>query len=182
MPTLATPRLVLRPFELADAPRAGRLSRDWDVARMVSSMPFPQPDIAVEGFILIEQARRPLERDHVFAIDLPGEGLIGVCGAHTHKHDYKGRDVEIGYWLGRPYWGNGYASEAAHALAAFAASLGHGPVVARHFIDNPASGQVLRKIGFAYTGETRPMFCLARGEEVETLFMERVQARRTQAA
>ena len=76
MTSLETERLLLRPLSLEDAARASRFSRDWDVARMTASMPFPQPAINVEGLFLIEQARAGLlARDHLFAIDLPGEGL-----------------------------------------------------------------------------------------------------------
>jgi RimJ/RimL family protein N-acetyltransferase len=182
MTSLKTNRLSLRPPELADAPRANALSRDWDIARMVSSMPFPQPAISVEGFFLIEQARRPLRQDHLFAIHLPGAGLIGLCGAHVRGKDYQGRSVEIGYWIGRPYWGKGYATEAASAVADFAKALGQGPVVANHFADNPASGRVLAKSGFAYTGQSRMKFCLARGEAVLSLCMERKQEAQVKAA
>jgi RimJ/RimL family protein N-acetyltransferase len=179
---LRTDRLLLRPLTLEDAPRAAKLSNDWDVARMVSSIPFPQPAISVEGFLLIEQACRPLGQDHIFAIELPSEGLIGVSGAHLRGRDYQGREVEIGYWLGRPYWGKGYATEAATALAAFGAELGYGPVVANHFADNAASARVLQKAGFAYTGQSRMKFCLARGEAVLSLSMQRSAARGAKAA
>jgi RimJ/RimL family protein N-acetyltransferase len=106
---IRTERLVLRAPQRADAARVGKLSRDKDVACMVTQMPFPQPDIAAEGFLLIMEARERLGTDHVFAIELPGEGVIGLCGAHARGGD----SVEIGYWLGRPYWGNGFATEAA---------------------------------------------------------------------
>ncbi len=105
MATIRTERLTLRPLELSDAPRISAFTCDWDVARMVSSIPFPQPLISVEGFLLIEQARRPLAKDYAFAIELPGEGLIGIAGAHVRGKDYSGRFVEIGYWIGKPYWG-----------------------------------------------------------------------------
>ena len=180
--TIKTERLLLRPLTLADASRASALCNDWDVARMVSSMPFPQPAISVEGFFLIEQATRPLGRDHIFAIEHDRTGLIGMCGAHVRGRDYQGRAVEIGYWLGRQFWGQGYASEAATALAAYAAELGRGPVVAHHYADNPASGRVLQKAGFAYTGQTATKFCLARNEPVLALMMERCATEGAKAA
>lgn len=173
MATIRTERLVLRPLELSDAPRVRFVTNEWDVARMTSSVPFPQPLISVEGFLLIEQARRPLEKDHVFAIDLPGEGLIGIIGAHVRGGDYEGGHVEIGYSIGKPYWGKGYATEAARAVAEFAADLARGPVMARHFADNPASGRVLAKAGFSYSGERELSFSLARGQAVPSLPMER---------
>jgi RimJ/RimL family protein N-acetyltransferase len=178
MATIRTDRLILRPLELSDAPRVRLVTNEWDVARMTSSVPFPQPLISVEGFLLIEQARRPLKKDHVFAIDLPGEGLIGLIGAHVRGRDYEGYRVELGYSVGKPYWGNGYATEAAGAVADYADSLGRGPVVAGHYADNPASGRVLEKIGFAYSGEPDLAFSLARGETVPLLPMERKALRR----
>jgi RimJ/RimL family protein N-acetyltransferase len=182
MTSLKTERLLLRPLTLEDAARASTLSCDWEVARMTVSMPFPQPAINVEGQFLIEQARRPLARDHLFAVELPGEGLIGVSGAHVRGGDPIGQKVEIGYWLGRPYWGRGYATEAAAALADFAGDLGHGPVTANHFVDNPASGRVLQKAGFAYTGHREMKFSLARGEAVLSLGMAREANAQVKAA
>jgi RimJ/RimL family protein N-acetyltransferase len=178
MATIRTERLILRPLELSDAARVRLVTNEWDVARMTSSVPFPQPLISVEGFLLIEQARRPLEKDHVFAIDLPGEGLIGLIGAHVRGGDYEGGNVELGYSIGKPYWGKGYATEAVRAVAEFAADLSRGPVMARHFADNPASGRVLAKAGFTYSGERQLSFSLARGEAVPSLPMERKALRK----
>ena len=165
---IRTDRLILRAPETVDARRLGPLSRDRDVARMVSLMPFPQPDICAEGFILIMQARARLGNDHVYAIDLPGYGPIGVCGAHAHGPD----SIEVGYWLGRPYWGKGFATEAARAVTAVAQGLGRGPVTAGHFVDNPASGRVLEKVGFVYTGEIASRFSLARATRADTRLMQ----------
>jgi RimJ/RimL family protein N-acetyltransferase len=164
---LKTERLVLRAPQRADVPRLGKLSRDRNVACMVTRMPYPQPDIGAEGFLLIMEARAPLGEDHLFAIELPGDGVIGLCGAHAH-----GEGLEIGYWLGQPYWGAGYATEAARALTGYAVALERGPVVASHFADNPASGRVLEKTGFVYTGEVTPRFSLARGVKVDSRKME----------
>src|SRR5690606_30816290 len=119
--------------------------------------PLPYLDVAAEGFILTMAARRPLGRDFVFAVDLPGEGLIGMIGAHKSGED----SFEVGYWYGRPYWGQGFASEALAAFLFEAQRLGR--LEAGHFADNPASGRVLEKNGFAYTGETARKFSLARG-------------------
>lgn len=165
---IRTERLILRPPARSDAPRIGKLSRDRDVARMVTSMPFPNPDIAAEGFILIMQARAPLGFDHVYAVELPGEGVIGLAGAHARGED----GIEIGYWLGRPYWGAGYATEAARAVTDVALALDRGPVTAGHYADNPASGRVLEKVGFVYTGETARRFSLGRGEKAEVRVMQ----------
>ena len=83
-----------------------------------------------------------------------------MIGANKKK---SGR-FEIGYWLGRPFWGDGLATEAARAFTEEARALG--PLEACHFVDNPASGRVLEKVGFAYTGEVEEHFSLARGLKV----------------
>ncbi len=164
---LKTERLALRPLTLADAARIARFTSDFAVARMVTSIPHPNPGVAAEGWILMMQARRPLARDHVFAIDLPGEGLVGCIGIHA-----KGDGAwELGYWIGRPYWGRGFATEAARALAAQGRRSLAGELVSGHFEDNPASGRVLQKAGFVYTGEARARFSLARGAKAVTLMM-----------
>ena len=157
---------LLRPLELADAPRMAEFMRAPEIARMSSSIPPIQPDIGAEGYILIMQARAPMKREYKFAIDLPGEGFIGVGDVVPGKSD-----VEIGYWIGKPYWGRGLGGEVACALANFAAALNAGPVIAYHFVDNPSSGRVLEKAGFDYTGETHDLFSLARGGMVASRCM-----------
>jgi RimJ/RimL family protein N-acetyltransferase len=163
---IRTERLILRPLDLVDAPRIARYVGDPGVARMMASFPLQQTVVGAEGMVLIRQALEPHRRGGVFAIDLPGEGLIGMIGAEARQDD-----VEIGYWVGRPWWGFGYATEALRAVADIATGLRHGPVVAGHFADNPASGRALEKAGFVYTGEVTPRFSLARGESAPTCLM-----------
>lgn len=78
-------------------------------------------------------------------------------------------EVELGYWFARKHWGRGYATEAARAVLRLAKVLGHRAIVAGHFIDNPASGAVLRKAGFAPTGRLRQRFSLSRGAEITSV-------------
>ena len=162
---IETKRLKLRPIVMSDAPRVARFCDDPGVGRMLAQTPLPYLEAAAEGWIMTMNARAPLERDFVFAVELADEGLIGVVGAHRGEAD----NVEIGYWFGRPYWGAGYGSEAVGAFVAQAKALG--ALNAGHFVDNPASGRVLEKVGFAYTGETKRMFSMGRGECVDCLRM-----------
>ncbi|MBS0384486.1 MAG: GNAT family N-acetyltransferase [Proteobacteria bacterium] len=162
---IETRRLKLRPIAMSDAPRIARFCDDPGVGRMLAMTPLPYLEAAAEGWIMTLKARAPLERECVFAVERAGEGLIGVVGAHRGERD----EVEIGYWFGRPYWGRGFGSEAVCAFVAQAQALG--PLAAGHFVDNPASGRVLEKVGFAYTGETRRMFSMGRGESVDCLRM-----------
>jgi RimJ/RimL family protein N-acetyltransferase len=153
---IETRRLKLRGLRISDAARVAQLCGDPGVATMIARAPLPYLEVAAEGFIMTLNARKRLGEDFVFAAELPGEGLIGMIGANK-----AGDAFEIGYWYGRPYWGNGFASESLRAFLSEAKKLGQ--LLAGHFIDNPASGRVLEKAGFAYTGETADLFSLARG-------------------
>lgn len=152
-------RLKLRRPLVSDAARFAQFVANPAVVRMTAGIPAIYPAIAVEGWILIQRARAPFSQHNVFAIDLAGEGLIGCIGAHARGHNF-----EIGYWLGEPYWGRGLATEAVRAFVAEASQ--YGALEAGHFIDNPASGRVLEKAGFAYTGETPALYSLGRDARV----------------
>lgn len=160
---IETKRLRLRRIAMSDAPRIARFCRDPAVGRMLAQTPLPYFEATAEGWIMTMNARARLGRDFAFAVELPREGLIGVVGAHCRG---EGDEVEIGYWFGRPFWGSGFGSEAVSAFVAEARSLG--PLAAGHFVDNPASGRVLEKVGFTYTGETKRMFSMGRGETVDS--------------
>jgi RimJ/RimL family protein N-acetyltransferase len=127
---------------------------------MVARVPCPNPMVAVEGFILIMQARAALGTDHVFAIDLPGSGAIGCIGAHGASPN---GPFEVGYYVGRDWWGSGYATEAATAVTNYMQAQGAAGLQAGHFLDNPASGRVLEKSGFVATGEIVDAYSLGRG-------------------
>jgi RimJ/RimL family protein N-acetyltransferase len=122
--------------------------------------PIPYLDVTAEGWVLIMRARAALQKDHVFAIEREGEGLVGCIGAHQRGGDA----YEVGYWYGRPFWGLGYATEVLTAFVSEARALGD--LYAGHFVDNPASGRVLTKGGFVYTGEIVQQFSMARGQKV----------------
>jgi RimJ/RimL family protein N-acetyltransferase len=166
-PTLSTPRLTLRPLQASDAPTMSRLVDDPGVAAMTTSIPHPFPGGAAGAFIA-RMAQADRDREGVFALDSHEDGFAGVLGFHP---DGRGA-VEIGYWLGRPYWGRGYMTEAVDAALGWAGGgWGHRYLLAGHFADNPASGQVLVKTGFLYTGDVVPRFSMARGEEAPTRMM-----------
>lgn len=166
-PSLRSARLDLRPPRMTDARRLATLANDIDVVRMTGSMPYPYALADAEAFIRHAEVADPAQ-ETLFVIELPGEGPVGVIGL-----DPDGMlSVEVGYWLGRPYWGRGYATEALAAALAWARDhWGRRCVTARHFADNPASGAVLIKAGFLYTGRVGPWPCRARGEEVLTRWM-----------
>jgi len=167
-PTLETERLILRPVAMADAPRIAAFTNDPDVARMIGGAAFPNTQVCAEGKILIHQAREPLGLEHVFAIDLPGEGLIGEAVAYRRP----GRGVEIGYWLAKPFWGQGFGEEAAKAVTTFAVGWATGPVRAVCATDNLASQRVLEKAGFIRKGPTVDRFSVSRRGRVTCINFE----------
>ena len=166
-PVIDTPRLRLRPTRRKDAARIAELANDPGVAKMTSRMPYPYGLADAEAF-LARVSENDADREATFAIDHPGQGLIGMLGFHPNAD---GR-AELGYWLGRPYWGQGYATEAASAALDWArGDWRRRLVVAGHFADNDPSGQVLCKAGFLYTGEVKRLYCLARTADVPTRMM-----------
>lgn len=157
---IVTERLRLEVPALADAPQMAQFAADPAVARMTSSLPHPYGLEDAEAFI---RKVRVLTsgREAVFAVRLQDQ-LIGVLGLHANA----GR-LELGYWYGKPFWGRGYATEAALAALSWTRERrGSRYVMARHFADNPASGEVLCKAGFLYTGEVVQVHSPARAGEV----------------
>jgi RimJ/RimL family protein N-acetyltransferase len=164
---IETPRLLLRAPGPDDAPRIAALADDIGVARMTSRLPHPYGRQDAEAFLAHIAAAGP-EGEHAFGIEHANDGLIGMIGLHSQG----GLGPEIGYWLGRAYWGRGFATEAARAALDWARDVWRRRVlVAGHFADNPASGQVLVKAGFLYTGEVERRYSLARGEVAPTRMM-----------
>ena len=159
--TIATRRLMLRPFEEADARRIAYLAGDYEVAKMCGRVPHPYPMGAAHDFIDAMARSRGSGEEFSFAVTAPIDGLIGSAGLVCAGEE-GGATFELGYWFGVPYWGLGYASEAAQALMDWArASLGARAFAAGHFDDNPASGNVLKKLGFRASGG-QALFGLAR--------------------
>lgn len=154
---MRTERLFLRPGWIEDAPAIASAIATPEIVRNLARAPWPYGLAEAQAFASMEQDPRAPH----FLLHLPQEGVIGSAGFGQH-----GDDIEIGYWIGQKWWGRGYATEAALALVAIARMLGHRRLVAGHFIDNPASGAVLRKAGFAATGKTVMRHSMARGEDV----------------
>lgn len=152
-PALYSPRLVLRPFKAGDAAVVQRLAGDRAIADTTLSIPHPYEDGMAESWIA-GQAERLRDGHFVFAITLRASNdLIGAIGL---KIDATSKKAELGYWVGVPYWNQGFATEAARRLVAYAfEELSLNRVAARHFARNPASGRVMQKVGMVHEGTIR---------------------------
>ena len=166
-PVIETRRLKLRAPEDRDLARLAAMADDWDIARMTLRLPHPYT-LADARTFLARTASQDRSRDNTFIIDLEDDGPVGVIGFFHHDDPYP----EMGYWIGRPYWGRGFATEAVDGALVWASRTWRKRAVAAgHFVDNPASGRVLTKSGFLYTGQVKRQRSLARGEEAETRMM-----------
>jgi ribosomal-protein-alanine N-acetyltransferase len=154
IPTLETDRLLLRPFTLADAPEVRRLCGAREVYEGTLSIPHPYTQGHAEEWIG-EHAEAFERREFLsLAVTRRSDGaLVGSMGlgfAPAHAR------AELGYWIGVPYWGQGFATEAAAELIRYGfEELGLERVNAHHFPENPASGRVLEKLGMTREGRLR---------------------------
>lgn len=154
-------RLALRPVERRDASRIVEALADYDIARNLATVPHPYTPASFEDFLERQEAlgnpRRPfiiVERDVI--------GMVGLSDIHESDEAH----ATLGYWIAKPFWGRGFATEAAGALVEHAfTALGFTALKSGHFKDNAASGRVLAKLGFRYAGENK-RHSLARGEDV----------------
>lgn len=149
-PLLGTPRLVLRPFTMADATEVQRQAGDRDVAATTRLIPHPYPDGLAEAFISSLPEQYSHGKGATFAITLTEGPLIGAISLVFQWED---RHAEMGYWVGKPFWNRGYCTEAARRILEF----GFGPLklsrlYANYLTNNPASGRVLSKLGMRQEG------------------------------
>jgi ribosomal-protein-alanine N-acetyltransferase len=156
-PTLTTARLVLRPFTPDDAAAVHAHLGDFEVASTTASIPHPYPAGAAELWIGTHAPRAAAGQAVVLALTLRRTGE--VVGSIEMRLVPGHRRGELGYWVGRHHWGEGYATEAADALVRWGfATLGLHRVNAGHLTRNPASGRVLTKIGMRHEGRLRKHF------------------------
>ena len=147
-PEITTERLQLRLLTVDDAPHFVRLfENDWDAVKQTGRMPYPVTELAMRDWIALHATGSTrtflmIRRDDGTA--LGGVGFGGV-----------GRVHEIGYALGRAYWGHGYATEGVRAMVEHARTLGLKALEAFTFVENPASARVLSKAGFIDLGVAR---------------------------
>ncbi len=155
---MRTERLFLRPVFPEDWRDIYRGIADYGVVSMLARAPWPYSKDDARTFCSSANA----DGRKRFAITLPqqaGAPVIGMIGFEQLDGDGE----EVGYWIGKNWQRRGFATEAVRGVVQIAEALGLASLEAGHFIDNPASGQVLRKAGFAETGECSLTTSVGRG-------------------
>lgn len=155
IPTLTTPRLILRPFQLADAKEVQRLAGDYAIAKTTLNVPHPYEDGMAETWIQAQQQEFENGTHVVFAITHRVQHyLIGAIGLSNIKKEFD--TAELGYWIGVPHWNNGYGTEATAAIIKYGfTDLNLNRIYAHHFQQNPASGRIMQKVGMTHEGQLR---------------------------
>jgi RimJ/RimL family protein N-acetyltransferase len=152
-----TARLLLRPGWAEDAPALAAAIADERIVRNLATAPWPYRLRDAEAFLA--QPRDPVLPSFLIFERTGGEPeLVGSCGLGRRPSGA----VELGYWIARHFWGRGFATEASAALVDVARALRLPRLQASHFLDNPASGRVLEKLGFEPLGITAPRRSCAR--------------------
>ena len=145
-PVLKTPRLRLRAFASADIPHLVALANDYEVAGKTLNIPHPYTEADAHHWLQLTQQGYEQQTAYCFALELraTGEFIGGMGLAVEHRFDR----AEVGYWLGRPYWGLGLATEALEAVLHFGFEvLKINKLHAIHTAGNLALGCVMQKNG-----------------------------------
>ncbi|RIY01051.1 N-acetyltransferase [Aureimonas flava] len=163
---LTTRRLVLRDARLADAPAVARLANDLEIAQMTSRIPHPYGMDDASAFL------GRTEEELIVAITARGdETFLGLCSLAATATP---GTAELGYWIGRPYWGQGFATEAAQAMVDYGfAALELAAIEIRCRVINTASRRVIQKCGFGYVGTGMSTSLAAGRVASETYRMDR---------
>lgn len=152
--TLETERLILRPLEPRDGPLIETLAGAEEIARFTLLIPHPYPRGAAQTFIASTHENADAGVGYTFGIvrkhDDQFVGIMLLGNEQTHRRG------ELGYWIGVPYWSQGYATESARRILRFGfENLNLNRIYAYHFAANQASGRVMQKIGMQYEGTLR---------------------------
>jgi RimJ/RimL family protein N-acetyltransferase len=161
-----TERLLLRPSWPEDADAIYGAIADEGIVRNLARAPWPYTACDAAAFAALEHNTHYPN----FMLMLRTDGapkLIGSCGLGQLDGE-----AELGYWIARDHWGQGFAAEAAKAVVGIAKAIGHKKLVSGHFTDNPASGRVLRKVGFRPLGRVEQRYSAGRGRAVSCALFE----------
>lgn len=154
---LETERLILRSFEMTDAPLVEQLAGAYEVAATTLNIPHPYPEGLAESYI--EGSIEAMKKGERYSFAIVRKADNQLIGSITLSPKPPHNSAEIGYWLGVPYWKKGYASEAGRRVIQFGFEEKNlNRIYATCFIDNPASARVLEKIGMKHEGRLRQHF------------------------
>ena len=169
-PILETTHLILRPFALTDAPDVQRLAGAPEVADTTLNLPHPYAVSDAEQWIASQPARLEAGSSAAYALTRRTDGVL-LGAISLMEISARHRRAELGYWLGVPFWNQGYMTEAAAALIDYGCDqLGLHKITAVHFVRNPASGRVMQKIGMRQEGMQRRHVCKNGVFEDEVLY------------
>jgi [ribosomal protein S5]-alanine N-acetyltransferase len=151
-PTVATERLLLRPFQMSDAKEVQTLANDIRVSESTANVPYPYTLGDAESWIGSHQSNFESRSSVVFAISLVSRGhIVGTVALNQISAFH--RRANLGYWMGFPYWSKGFCTEAAKALIQY----GNKEFEITRFdcsclARNLGSARVMEKVGFKYEG------------------------------
>jgi RimJ/RimL family protein N-acetyltransferase len=153
-PTIITERLRLRPFTSDDAEAVTALVSDRRIAADTLAIPHPYERAMAESWLAGHAGAFARGESATFAVvALDSGALVGCVGLGISREHQR---AEIGWWIGVPYWGRGYCTEAAEAVMRWALeTLGLHRIDAHHLSRNPASGRVMQKLGMQHEGKLR---------------------------
>jgi [ribosomal protein S5]-alanine N-acetyltransferase len=154
IPTLQTPRLILRPFHPGDAADVQRLAGNRAIADTTLAIPHPYLDGMAEAWIAMHEPEFAEGTGAAFAITECSNGnLVGAISLMRIQNNHM---AELGYWIGEPFWKQGFCTEAAGAVLDYAfPAFRLIRIHARHLRRNPASGRVMQKLGMKPEGRLR---------------------------
>ncbi len=150
----STDRLKLRRFNPSDSANVRVLFDDREIASNTRTLSFPFTQKDAEEWLAKHQHGWETGEGFVFAIEQRSDNaLAGAIGLHVNQDDHQ---AELGYTLGRQFWGQGYCTEAAKSIVEYGfEEIGLHKITSHHLARNPASGRVLQKIGMTHEGTFR---------------------------
>jgi ribosomal-protein-alanine N-acetyltransferase len=159
---METERLILRSPELGDAQDLAAALNDFEISKNLATVPYPYTEDDAYAFVGKTTESLAKGEAHGFVIRRQkDDAFIGCCGLHLKDGSY-----ELGYWIAKPFWRQGYASEAAHVLVAFGFDeLSAEQITAGWYHDNGISGRILYNLGFKAVRVEKQQ-CRARGQIV----------------
>ncbi|GAB0154994.1 GNAT family N-acetyltransferase [Chryseobacterium sp. Alg-005] len=145
LPDIETERLILSQLKEEDIPFIVEYLQERDFSELTSNIPYPYTEKDAEFWLKVSKETFEMKTGFTFAIrNKKNRIIIGAIGLHDRGDD----KAELGYWLAKPFWNNGFVTEAAKAILVFGfKELQFNKIYATHFIHNPASGKIMQKIG-----------------------------------